>query len=256
MLYPQYRTWRTEKIRKEDGVLVATDIGLEWMLPWWWEHYSRHNSHPVAFVDFGMSEEARQWCRERGEFIPLRVADIFVAEQEEVEASYVQEWEKHFGTNFWPSRRAWFKKPLACLQSPFHRTLWLDLDCEVRGSIAPLFAFSDHPIGIALCKERWKKRCMPIYNSGVIVFRRNLLLIEDWANESFANNHQFRCDQELLSHLITEQKIEVNELPELMNWTLCNGKNPDALIYHWQGYQGHKGIRHQMDFTSDLKDLS
>lgn len=255
MLYPQYRTWRKEGPQAKDGVLVATDIGREWMLSWWWNHYSRHNTHPVAFVDFGMTEEARAWCRERGEFISLRVADVFVAEQEEIDASFVQDWEKYFGKHFWPSRRAWFKKPLACLQSPFQRTLWLDLDCEVRGDISSLFAFADHPAGIALCKERWTKREYPTYNSGVVPFRRGLPLIEAWANESFVKNHLFRDDQDVLSYLIADQKIDVNPLPEQINWSCCNGQNPDALICHWQGHDAHRCIQHAIGDDSFFRSL-
>src|SRR5690606_28348364 len=138
-----------------------------------------------------------------GELIPLLVVDDFVAEREEIATELVSDWEKSFSKKFWPSRNAWFKKSLACLQSPFQRTIWCDLDCEIRGSIEPLFAYSEHPSGIALRREDPRESLSyPVYNSGVIVFQRNLPLIEEWARQSFEKNHEFCGDQDLLSHLI------------------------------------------------------
>lgn len=252
MLYPRYRIWRTQGIRDVDGVLVASDSAQEWLLPWWWDHYSKYNNYPVAFVDFGMSEEKKEWCREHGEFIPLPVLDVFVAGEEEIDSSLLKEWKKIYGEKMWlNSRNAWFKKPLACLQSPFLRTLWLDLDCEVRGSLAPVFDYSDHPSGIALHKERFYHS----YNGGVICFRRGIPLIETWVSECFVKNHRFPADQELLSNILDEQKIAIGELPADMNWLISYGDNSDALIYHWCG-SGHIRLRHQIELNDLLKNPS
>src|SRR5689334_9119639 len=54
------------------GVIVGCDLYQEWLLLWWWSHYSSHNAIPVAFVDMGMSEEGALWCKERGEYIKLQ----------------------------------------------------------------------------------------------------------------------------------------------------------------------------------------
>lgn len=244
MLHPQVQTWRAQG--KGDGVLVASDITLEWMLPWWWKHYSKHNNHPVAFVDFGMSREMKEWCREKGEFIPLILSEVFVAEEEEVEPHYAKDWEKTFGNWFWPSRKAWFKKPFACLQSPFFRTIWLDLDCEVRGPLNSLFSFANNRSGISLRPECFDERPETIYNSGVIPFRHGCPLIERWASECFVKNHKFTGDQDILSHIIAENKIPIGQLPKQMNWSRCYGQNPNALIYHRHGPHGHTIIRHQI----------
>src|SRR5579862_7309437 len=139
LLYPQYRRWRTDFNPQKNGIIVGTDLTQEWLLPWWWKHYSAFNAYPVAFVDFGMSDPVKDWCRERGELISLFVADVFVAEREEIDPALVKQMEEACGKEFWPSRHAWFKKPLACLQSPFVKSLWIDLDCEIRGQLDPLF---------------------------------------------------------------------------------------------------------------------
>jgi len=245
MLYPQYRTWRTQGIQDREGVLVATDVTQEWLLPWWWDHYSKHNHHPVAFVNFGMSDEKKAWCRERGEFIDLRVADVFVAESKEVDPQLVKKWEAQFAKQFWGRRNAWFKKPLAFLQSPWRRTLWFDLDCEIRGSVAPLFSFAQ-PSGIALSREPEESLPYPMYNSGVVAFRHALPIIEAWANACFEKNGEFRGDQDVLAYLLSQAKMPVGEIPREANWLRFYGPNPNAWIFHWHGDWGHRVIRHQL----------
>lgn len=146
--------WPASKIRKEDGVIVGADMTQEWLLPWWWEHYRKHNSHKVAFVDLGMSLEMKEWCQERGEMIRLWIDDDFIKEQSQIDIAVVEEWNKAYGRDFWNARIAWFKKPFACLQTPFLRTLWIDLDCEIRGSIQSLFPYSDQAPGIAMAREQ------------------------------------------------------------------------------------------------------
>ena len=73
-------------------------------------------------------------------------------------------------TSFWPCRNAWFKKPLACLQSPFEISLWIDLDCEVTGPLDVLYDVYGSSIAMARYPQKYIP--YPIYNSGVIVFRR------------------------------------------------------------------------------------
>ena len=57
---------KTGKSPIPKGVCVKVGPESEQMLPWWWKHYSKHNSHPVAFMDGGMSEAMREFCKERG----------------------------------------------------------------------------------------------------------------------------------------------------------------------------------------------
>lgn len=228
------------------GILVGSDQTQEWLLPWWWGHYSRHNAYPVAFVDFGLSEEKKWWCRERGELIPLRVLD-FAAGQQEIAPDLIKQWEAQFGKTFWQSRGAWFKKPLACLQAPFEKSIWVDLDCEIRGPIGLLFDLADHPSGIAMANDSWNEAMSyQVYNSGVIVFRQNLLLLQEWAQKSFDQNHRFRGDQELLSHLIAEKQLEIAEVPPFYNWSRYWGEEPKAVIRHWHGEFGRSVIRHEL----------
>jgi hypothetical protein len=239
--YARYRKWRPDPISEKNGIVVGSDLTQEWLLPWWWKHYSTYHSYPVGFVDFGMSETMKAWCREHGELIPLLVADIFVADKQEIDPTLVKEMEKACGKNFWPCRHAWFKKPLACLQSPFYKSIWIDLDCQIRGSISRLFDLCEEHLAIAV------DPCHSLsYNSGVMVFKQGLDIIETWADQAFDRNHEFRGDQDVLSAIIHEQAVKITEIPAIYNWSRCSQPNPDAVILHWHGPQGKSEIVHQI----------
>jgi hypothetical protein len=240
-LYPQYRRWRSDHLSEKSGIVVGADLTQEWLLPWWWKHYSTYNAYPVVFVDFGMSEKMKAWCLAHGEFIPLLVADIFVADKHEMDPALVEEMENVCGKKFWSCRHAWFKKPLACLQSPFHKSMWIDLDCQICGPVNRLFDLCEESLAIA------KDTCHSFsYNSGVMIFKHGLDLIETWADQAFKRNHEFRGDQDLLVAIIQEQNITITEIPAIYNWSRCSPANSDAVILHWHGPQGKSEITHQI----------
>lgn len=253
--YSRFLNWRTSNLREEDGVIVGADISQEWLLPWWWKNYRKHNSHPVAFVDFGMSFEKKDWCRERGEFISLRIFDDFVAEKNDIAPENVHLWETDIGTFFWGCRSAWFKKPLAFLQTPFRRSLWLDLDCEIRNSIQKLFEYADSKSGIGLVHDFdniLSDLSYPMYNSGVVPYRRNLPLIIEWARNCLEKNADFSGDQEVLSHMIAMKKIAIAEMPRIYNWSRLQEETGEEIIVHWHGNHGKRVIQSQIN----LEELS
>jgi hypothetical protein len=235
-----------------DGIVVGCDISQDWMLPWWWHHYQKHNNFPVAFVDFGMSFERKEWCKARGQYIRLKTLD-FATERKEMDPADVQKMEAEFGIYFWESRNAWFKKPFACLKSPFERTIWVDLDCEVRDSLKPLFAYTEAEPRFAIAKDQIVKdpprppATYTVYNSGVIAFhKQGLPLIEEWAAWCVARNHTIRGDQEVLSQMIGEKGLAVTELPEIYNWSRCQLDHGAVKVFHWHGGPGKYVIRHQI----------
>jgi hypothetical protein len=80
------------------------------------------SSLPVAFVDGGMSDKRRAWCDKRGHLVSVEHIDL---------------------------PRSW-RKPEALHLTPFERTLWLELDCEVRGDVSKMFAdWDDREIVVA-----------------------------------------------------------------------------------------------------------
>lgn len=224
-----------------DGIIVGSDDTQEWLLPWWWKHYSKTNDHPVTFVDYGMTDEAKEWCRKRGKLVRLEVADIFVVDKRDIDLSRAKIWESTYGREFWTQRSSWFKKPLACLLSPYDRSIWIDLDCEIRGSIEKLFIHADHPSGIAMAQDIQEG-----YNSGVIVFKKGLPLLKKWADEAFHTNHLYAGDQDILTKIITADQVKIMELAPIYNWSRIKGKSADAVIYHWHGRHGKTVIAHSL----------
>ncbi len=240
-------TWRSKHLKDEDGIIIGSNQTQEWLLPWWWENYTRHNRFSVVFVDFGLSNEMKQWCRDRGELIQGPMIDQFVMDRDEIDPILAETWEGHYGDHFWGYRKTWFQKPFACLQSPFRRTIWLDNDCEVKKPLDPLFDSCDQPPNIALVRDsNSASSSFPIYNSGVIAFQRGAPLIEEWAKKSLQRNDQYRGDQDLLSQIIREQDVRVHELPNIYNWPNYQNIQPEVIICHWIGDLGKAFLHTQI----------
>ncbi len=227
------------------GIIVGCDQNQEWLLPWWWKHYSKHNHYPVAFVDFGLSKEAKDWCKQRGLYIDLTSADTSTFVQKP-NAEIQKKWEARYGDAIWAERLAWFKKPFACLSSPFALTLWLDLDCQVRGSLDPLFHSLGLGIEIALRREsesiqqlhQQLEFILPgeiNYNSGVIAFSHSSSIIQQWTELAVQHNELFISDQQALSRAIFLHKPIILDLPNEFNWSVAEGYHEPATIHHFHG---------------------
>lgn len=218
------------------GVLCGSDKHQEWLLPWWWERYRAENDFPVTFVDFGMTEEARLWCEERGDVVRLDLDMNFIKTKEEIDSDLVRKWDTWID---WISRPTWFKKPFALLRSSYQHAVWLDLDCEVMGPIDALFTQCDSSSKIALARHRHDDlpRFHPdiYYNGGVIIFEHGAKIIELWARETLTRNQCFPGDDFLLSALIAEQRLEITELSDIYHWNMTKGMNLNAVIIHWVG---------------------
>src|SRR5690349_19670492 len=137
MLHPSSQWQRVPKAEK--GIIVGCDLHQEWLLEWWWELYRAKNTFPVAFADFGMSEHAKNWCASHGELIIVDIDTSFVKSSNENFFTRGGRTEALYGSSFEASRHSWFKKPFACLLSPYEITIWIDLDCEVLTKLDDLF---------------------------------------------------------------------------------------------------------------------
>ena len=231
------------------GIVVASDLSQEWLLPWWWDNYVRYNNNnnafPVTFVDMGLSPEMKLWCKERGELVALPISGLFVTERQDLSSEYVASLEKQHGIKFWESRGAWFRKPLACLQSPYESTLWIDLDCEIKGPLDKIFSLCAHPSGLSIVKEPLKTGEMS-FNTGVIAFQKGTKLLRDWALESLEGHLEYFGDQDVLTAVIKKQNVEVGDLPPIYNLSRFHQPGPDAIIIHWHGHYGKMVISHQI----------
>jgi hypothetical protein len=225
------------------GVLVGCDQNQEWMLEWWWSHYSEHNCYPVAFVDFGMSPEAKKRCQNKGHWIALDAPRNFVFPKSLIAQELIEEWEKIYGKELWKGREKWFYKPFALQETPFDETIWVDLDCEIKGPLAPLFQKIHTHSKMALARDHHSDE--EVYNSGVIAYHKTSPLLALWTELCYRHNDRFLGDQDALTHLIHQEHIEVAELPSKYNWVIRDGINFEAIILHWAGKWGKDVIRRQ-----------
>ena len=239
---------------EKQGVIVGCDRNQEWLLPWWWEHYSACNSYPVVFMDFEMSKQALDWCRDRGQCLKPPLPNV--ASESDISSFKKERWEARYGKGIWLSRSAWFKKPLALLHSPFSVGLWLDLDCQVNGLLEPFFNCLSFGAEIALVKEptfiqdfeRQQGFLLPEeihYNSGVIAFQQDAPILHQWVKEALDNNQSYVGDQQALCRTIFSRQPHLIELPLSYNWPRILGPNPQALIYHYTGGAGKLEIMQQ-----------
>jgi hypothetical protein len=183
-----------------------------------------------------MSQEMRDWCAERGEVISVALDPSCVVEKKQLDQGLIKHGESVYGEHVWASRLHWFKKPFALLHSPYKIAIWMDIDCEVLGSLTPLF--SKLVSELALVRESPFFN-LPffhpdvLYNGGMIVFKHGSPFIQKWAQGALEMNHLFLGDDQLLSYLIYLHRFEIQELPEIYNWKLSQGLNLAAVVLHW-----------------------
>jgi len=228
----------------QKGIVTGCDKYQEWLLAWWWEHYSAHNAYPVAFADFGMSKTARDWCQERG--VCFEAPQIDFPKRKGMDPERKQLWESYFGPGMWRSREVCLRKPFAFSSSPFPYSCWIDLDCKIRGSVEPLFLFLESGREIGARKEdeqvhklhREKGFLAPEeteYNTGVIPYRRDSKILQEWTEEIRRSSEEFIHDQRALSRALLRHREAFAEISPLFNWSPGDGPNPEALIYHFHG---------------------
>jgi len=229
--------------QQEAGVLVAADERIEWLLPWWYNRFRAHNDLPVAFINLGMSHFGKTFCQERGELIPFSFDSSFTTSS--------QKWEGKGNAFFFENRKRWMLKPFLFLKTPFLKTLWLDLDCEVLASLSHLFSLegelwiaeeNEPSLRWALEQELIQKGEM-LYNSGVILYARSSPLIKKWADAITSTGEEFWSDQDGLSRVIAQEKASMGVLGEEYNWRMTQGLNFRAKIVHWVGSWGKEYIR-------------
>ena len=242
-------TWK-DKPKFSLGILCGCDSHQEWLLPWWWSRLEEHSKLPVTFCDFGMSKEARQWCQEKGNLLDIEWDPAWITPREKIGEDRIAAWESLYGSSVWDARNAWFKKPIALLSTPYQKTVWLDLDCEVLSSILPLFETCSPASPISMVREMASSH-LPLfhpeikYNSGVMAVEHGASLIQKWAEEAICSNHLFWGDDPLFSYLISVERYPINELSEVWNWRMSDAFCMNAKIYHWVGSGGKGFIRQQ-----------
>jgi hypothetical protein len=238
------------------GVLVATDSTLEWMLPWWVYHYKKQADLPIAFVDLGMSEEKKAFCREHGTLISIDWKEFYSDPsmiEQRIEGGEIN------GSNlnkFLNRRNAWFLKPFACLASPFEKTLWIDIDCEVLKPIDILFSrngFACSKESESVLQSNISRGTIPkitnYYNSGLIYYEKNHPVLLAWAKEIEQNPGSYYGDQAALSVIIENFNYSIDTFPFEHHRFYDEEIFESTVIRHYCGIDGKKEIIIKMLFS-------
>lgn len=200
-----------------DGVVVGCDRVSEWMLKWWYDNYKKHNNYPVLFVDFGMSDGMIAWCKNHGTILSSRRPGI-----------------------------AWFNKPFALLLSSFARIIWTDIDCEIRGDLAPLFAYADKGVGVTRDPHTPHCKNADPVATGVIVAKHGDPIIKKWA-ELIEVGTKCRGDQEVFNSFANGTTPGVAVMPPEYQWLRLDGDKQGVTIMHWTGSTGKRLIRKKIE---------
>lgn len=236
--------WNSTNYQGGDGILIATDMNQEWMLKWWWNHYSKHNDSPVTFCDIGMSNSARKWCASKGNVISFSLQELSISQKENIPPHVQKEWESIHSERIWDCRLQCLQKPFFILQSPYDRTIFVDTDCKVNNSLTPLFSLCNADDGISMVQMELSKAT--IVHSGVIVARRNAPAFSNWAQTILENHQTISCDEQGL--ILAQQKtpFKINPLPIEYNFINYWKTDSPMQVNHYSGVHGKREILKQI----------
>lgn len=174
-----------------------------------------------------MSEAAKKWCSDKGLILPFEKSHDFVVPKEGLTAARRKKWESMCSAEVWRMRKSWFKKPLAMLQTPFQKNVWMALDCEVCQPIDAIFnEIGSNTLGAVKVGKRH-------YTSGVIVYDKKASLLKAWAEACLTKHCSCIKAEEVLTQLICKNKYPFKELGEEFNWLMGWGYNLHLKIAHW-----------------------
>jgi len=226
--------WQGSPSHDRGVVVAALDTQLEWLLPWWFEGFRKHNDLPVAFADYGMSTAMHEWCAQRGLIVDL--TDV-------------------------PVPLLSFRKPFAILRAPFREMLCLEPDCEVRGPVAPLLdRCRDSRLGLAPAapgrsvaaeaEGGWFAMCppdTPMWDAGIVAVCHGHSVIADWAAETLAGKHAYRGDNEALALVVARGGYGVDQIPPTLAFNRHRGPDNGATVFHWTGPRGKVLLKQRLE---------
>ncbi len=205
----------------DEAFVTGCDTAHEWMLEWFFDNYNKHINRPLIFSNFGVSEDALKLIRKNAH----AVMDLTKTEE-----------------------KGWFKKPLTMLKSPSKKTVWIDLDCEIKEDISNIFNLLESGKLNMVEDKPWTKRRGEVWhNSGVVGFVGKPVILYSWV-AAVKQNPQVG-DQEVLHSILNPiTKISnIHDLPNEYNvlrlQTELDNYQGKIKVMHWTGGKGKDKIR-------------
>ncbi len=229
---------------KNRGILTGCDSRQEWLLPWWWRHYQATNTLPVTLFDFGLTTSARSWCERRMEVGSFPPPYSLFKPKEALDPALP--WLRRVPGYVWSMRPIWFTKAFCLEQAPYTHNLWLDIDCEVKADLAPLFSnnLRHRSFGLTRDAARYEQAFHQTgalrprvvgYQAGVLLFHCRSSLVNAWIRRCYhACNREF-SEQSALSHLLHQTAHPFALLPKEANWLFPDTAPSTALVVHHSG---------------------
>jgi len=205
--------------------ITGSDKNNEWMLEWFLTNYRMHNTTPIIFANFGVSESVLKWAEKSFDGI------IDMPK---------------------PKSIAWFLKPQSMIEASklSKKVCWIDTDCHVIQSIDNIFKYTT-PQKLSMAVDRpWTKRTGVIWhNSGIVAFEGTPNILVSW--EKNVRSSKQRGDQEVLHEMMDNDQltrmIHIEDLPNVYNWLrlqLIDGSdNINKKVMHWTGNKGKDVIK-------------
>lgn len=221
------------------GVITGANFEQEWMLPAWFDSYKKYNDSPILFIDFGMSESAKRWCKKRGELITL------TPQKTPLKQSIAQ----HIPDAILEKRAVWFQKPKALLSTLFKKSIWVDVDVLFFGTVQPIFDLIKDLNALAMRKEiairADSERSLNLvpqkatsYNTGVVAYMWGCLPIAQWCENLDICCKSHLGDQDSFSTFLYKSGAPVILLPEYMHQIHPEEKSHRSIIYHFASSAG------------------
>lgn len=209
----------------KQAFITGCDDKHEWLLPWFFENYKKHNDTPLVFADFGLSKEGLELVKKN--------------------THAVMNLSKYKG-------KGWFLKPKAMLNCPAENACWIDTDCEVLGKISDVFKHLE-PEKLSMVQDHpWTERRKEIwYNSGVVAFSGKPHILRLWERQ--IEGVPGRGDQEVLHEMLNPitKLTYIKDLPHRYNvlrLDVLDNRIPNKpLIMHWTGNKGKDEIRRKIN---------
>ena len=206
----------------DKAFVTGCDENHEWMLEWFFKNYKKHMKDvPLVFANFGLTPDGLKKVRENVH----AVMNLKTFDEE-----------------------GWFKKPMSMIKCPSKKTIWIDLDCEIRDDISNLFNMLKPNMLNMVEDKPWTMRGQELWhNSGVVGFIDKPTILYDWAKA--IRDNPVQGDQEVLHLLLNPiTKIKyINDIPNEYNvlrlQVETDGYAGAIKVMHWTGQKGKNKIR-------------